>query len=82
MRNATSRADALRRTGLLRRVYGYEKVLMAELSLQGRFYDLPTGVPAGSGGLTSTGAPLWLFAAVGLGAIAFVGAGAATRREN
>jgi hypothetical protein len=42
----------------------------------------PTGVPTGTGGLTTSGAPLWLFAAVGLGAIAFVGAGAAARREN
>lgn len=36
-----SRADALRRTNLIGRVCGAEKVLMGELSLIGRFHDLP-----------------------------------------
>lgn len=35
------RAAALRQTGLLLPVYGYEKIMMAELSLLGRFHDIP-----------------------------------------
>jgi len=35
------RTDNLRRTRLIRSCYGWEKVLMAELSLMGRFYDVP-----------------------------------------
>ncbi len=35
------RADRLRKTTLIQPYYGYEKVLMGELSLQGRFYDIP-----------------------------------------
>lgn len=35
------RADKLRNTALIQPYYGYEKVLMGELSLQGRFYDIP-----------------------------------------
>jgi hypothetical protein len=32
------RSEALRQTGMLRSVFGYEKVLMGELALQGRYY--------------------------------------------
>jgi hypothetical protein len=35
------RTAALRRTGLIRPAYGSEKVMMAELSLIGRFHDVP-----------------------------------------
>lgn len=42
----------------------------------------PSGVPAGSGGLAGSGAPLWLIAAMGLGALTVVGAGVAARRES
>ena len=35
------RSDALRQTGMLRAVYGYEKVLMGELALQGRYHIVP-----------------------------------------
>ena len=35
------RSHALRRTGMLLPVFGYEKVLMAELALIGRFHDIP-----------------------------------------
>lgn len=35
------RSEKLRRTGLLLPVYGYEKVMMAELSLLGRFHLVP-----------------------------------------
>lgn len=38
---AVIRSAALRRTNLIRPYYGYEKVLMAELSLMGRFHDIP-----------------------------------------
>jgi len=42
----------------------------------------PTGVPAGTAGLAGSGAPLWLFAAMLLGAAALVGGGVAARRES
>jgi glycosyltransferase involved in cell wall biosynthesis len=35
------RSEALRQTSLIRPYYGWEKVLMAELSMMGRFRDLP-----------------------------------------
>lgn len=35
------RASRLRQTALIRPYYGSEKVMMAELALQGRFHDLP-----------------------------------------
>jgi len=35
------RASSLRLTGLIKPYYGWEKVLMGELSLMGRFHDLP-----------------------------------------
>jgi GT2 family glycosyltransferase len=35
------RSEALRQTSLIRPYYGWEKVLMAELSMMGRFHDLP-----------------------------------------
>lgn len=42
----------------------------------------PSGVPTGTGGLAGTAVPMWLIAAMGLGALVFVGAGVAARREN
>jgi glycosyltransferase involved in cell wall biosynthesis len=38
---AVVRTAALRRTSLIQPYYGYEKIVMAELSLQGRFHDVP-----------------------------------------
>lgn len=42
----------------------------------------PAGVPTGTGGQVDAGAPIWLIAAMGLGALALVGGRSLARREN